>query len=171
MGPGMGAVVDTGVASHLVRVPLGRRVEVISDLLVPPDPTDSSRATCRDIAQRLEEWEGPGIVVVCGRLVAPECAGGAGPVGALAAHPVLGAALAAFASRANSSVLAVLGPDERDTDLVGALERCGVIVHAAVDLACETGAGTRTVLVRSGTFAGDVNPPAEITPQETTGRG
>ena len=41
-------------------VALGRRVEVIGDLLLPSEPTDSSRAACRDIARRLEEWQGPG---------------------------------------------------------------------------------------------------------------
>src|SRR5277367_6989637 len=56
-----------------VRVALGRRVEVIGDLLLPPEPTDSSRAACRDIAQRLDEWQGPGIVILCGRLVARGC--------------------------------------------------------------------------------------------------
>jgi hypothetical protein len=59
-------------------VALGRRVEVIGELLLPPEPTDSSRAACRDIAQRLADWQGPGIVIVCGRLVAP---GGAGRSG------------------------------------------------------------------------------------------
>ena len=53
-----------------IHVALGRRVEVIGDLLLPPEPTDSSRAGCRDIARRLEEWQGPGIVVLCGHLVA-----------------------------------------------------------------------------------------------------
>ena len=58
-----------------IRVALGRRVEVIGDLLLPPKPTDSSLAACRDIARRLEEWQGPGIVILCGRLVAPGCPG------------------------------------------------------------------------------------------------
>ena len=79
----MGSDVDTGVEKragaaagtrpHALAVALGRRVEVIGDLLLPPEPTDSSRAACRDIAQRLEEWQGPGIVILCGRLVAPGC--------------------------------------------------------------------------------------------------
>ena len=60
-------------------VALGRRIEVIGDLLLPAEPSDCSRATSRDIAQRLEEWQGPGIVIICGRLVAPSCQQGAGP--------------------------------------------------------------------------------------------
>src|SRR5580698_1438387 len=61
----------TTATACTVPVALGRRVEVIGDLLLPPEPTDSSQAACRDIAQRLDEWQGPGVVVVCGRLVAP----------------------------------------------------------------------------------------------------
>ena len=54
---------------HRVDVALGRRIKVVGDLLLPPEPTDSSLAGCRDIARRLEDWQGPGIVILCGRLV------------------------------------------------------------------------------------------------------
>src|SRR5277367_6072820 len=101
-----------------VPVALGRRVEVIGDLLLPPEPTDSSLAACRDIAQRLEEWQGPGIVVVCGRLVAPGSADG--PAVVVEKHAALTAALEAFAARADSQVIVVLHPSERDTSLVEA---------------------------------------------------
>ena len=71
---GWGATPATAAGTdRTLAVALGRRVEVIGDLLLPPEPTDSSRAACRDIAQRLAEWQGPGIVIVCGRLVAPGC--------------------------------------------------------------------------------------------------
>ncbi len=53
-----------------IDVALGRRVMVLGDLLLPPDPSPSSLATCRDIAQKLDEWQGPGVVVICGQLVA-----------------------------------------------------------------------------------------------------
>src|ERR1700722_10840459 len=101
----MGAVVDTGVlggpasdarTEHLLHVALGRRVEVIGDLLLPSEPTDSSRAACRDIARRLEEWQGPGVVILCGRLVAPGCHGD--PSGVVDRHPDLTDALGTFAA-------------------------------------------------------------------------
>src|SRR3984885_9611186 len=98
------------VAAAAVPVALGRRVEVIGDLLLPPEPTDSSRAACRDIAQRLDEWQGPGIVVICGRLVAPGCPDD--PTGGLDQHPDLMDALGAFASRADSQVVVVMAPSE-----------------------------------------------------------
>ena len=66
---------------------------MIGDLLLPPEPTDSSRAGCRDIARRLEEWQGPGIVVLCGHLVAPGCPASVAPADVLGAHPELTAAL------------------------------------------------------------------------------
>src|SRR5580693_8189176 len=94
--------------SIAVDVALGRRVMVIGDLLLSVPPSPSSRAACRDIAQNLSEWQGPGIVVLCGALtgVGAETSGAAG---ALAAHGELTAALAAFARRPDSRVIAV-GP-------------------------------------------------------------
>ena len=59
-----------------------------------------------------------------------------------------------------------MAPSERDPALVQALERRGVAVRDGVDLACETGAGTRTVLVRAGTLRPDGNPPIDATPTD-----
>src|SRR5271167_1447615 len=109
--------VTAGDIDRTLPVALGRRVEVIGDLLLPPEPTDSSRAACRDIARRLEEWQGPGIVIICGRLVAPSCDQGVGPVGALESHPALTDALGAFARRPESQVVVVLTEAERAGDL------------------------------------------------------
>jgi hypothetical protein len=53
------------------RSPSAGRVMVVGDLLLPSEPSPSSLAACRDIAQTLSEWQGPGIVVICGQLVAP----------------------------------------------------------------------------------------------------
>ncbi len=165
--------VETGMAiasangtGCTIRVALGRRVEVIGDLLLPPGPTDSSRAACSDIARRLEDWQGPGIVILCGRFAAPGCPAGAGPASALESHPELTGALRAFAGRPDSQVVAVMAPEERDPAVVTALESCGLTVQGAVDLACETGSGTRTVLVRAGTMRPDANPPIDATPSE-----
>src|ERR1700730_7753034 len=101
-----------------IRVALGRRVEVIGDLLLPTEPTDCSRAACRDIGRRLEEWQGPGIVVLCGRLGAPSCTAGAGSAGALGRHPELTDALSSFAARDDSQVVVVMAAAERDGELV-----------------------------------------------------
>ncbi len=170
----MGGDADTGVVEARVGEPetdrtlnvaLGRRAEVIGDLLLPLEPTDSSRAACRDIGRRLEEWQGPGIVILCGRLVAPGCSAGTSSADVLSHHPDFTAALEVFAARDDSQVVAVMTPD-RDPELVQALERWGVTVRDAIDLACETGAGTRTVLVRAGTMRPDANPPIDTAPTD-----
>ena len=161
-------VTATAAVDRMLPVALGRRVEVVGDLLLPPEPTDSSRAACRDIARRLEEWQGPGIVILCGRLVAPGSPHD--PSGVMDRHPDLIDALGLFAARADSQVIVVMTPSERDPALVEALERRGVSVRDAVDLACETGAGTRTVLVRAGTLRPDGNPLSMSCPL-TTGPG
>src|SRR6516164_6471652 len=143
----MDSLVDTGVegpeasrskTDASVRVALGRRVEVIGDLLLPSEPSDSSRAVCRDITRRLEEWQGPGIVILCGRLVAPGCPEG-GKREALDRHPELSDALAAFATRPDSKVIVVASPED-DAEVVRTLERRGVSVRDEVELHCETGA-------------------------------
>ena len=136
----------------------------MGDLLLPSEPSDSSRAACRDIARRLEEWQGPGVVIVCGRLVAPACHDD--PSGAVDAHPELTDALGAFAARTDSRVIVVMAPTERDLAVVQTLERRGVTVRDGVDLACETGAGTRTVLVRAGSLRPDGNPPVDAAPTD-----
>src|SRR5580704_10204953 len=89
-----------------IGVALGRRVEVLGDLLLPPEPTDSSRAGCRDIARRLEEWQGPGIVILCGRLVAPVAGADHDSAATLRAHDTLVSALRTFSARPDSQVVA-----------------------------------------------------------------
>ena len=149
--------------SCVVEVPLGRRVEIVGDLLLPAEPTDSSRGICSGIAQRLEEWQGPGIVVVCGRMTAACCTDGPAQAGAVAAHPELAEALRAFSSRPDSRVLVVMAEREEVSQLAETLEFLGVEVHRSVDLSCETGAGRRTVLIRAGTLRRDANAQIEAT--------
>ncbi len=97
---------------------------VLGDLLLPPHPSPSSLATCRDIAQKLAEWQGPGVVVICGQLVAAGSAGAPSPASALEAHQDLTAAFAAFAARPDSRVVVVVGAIGPHADLAGALRAC-----------------------------------------------
>ena len=53
-------------------------------------------------------------------------------------------------------------PGTDDPELVAALTSRRVSVRDAVDLRCETGAGTRTVLVRTGSLRNDVAPGADV---------
>jgi lysylphosphatidylglycerol synthetase-like protein (DUF2156 family) len=148
-----------------LEVPLGRRVEVIGDLLLPPHPTPSSLAGCRDIAHRLAAWQGPGTVIICGQLAAtPDHPSGAAE--ALRTHTELTAALTSFAARSDSAVRVVMTEPDAHSDVVAALEALGVTTHAGVDLHCETGTGPRTVLVRAGTPRVDGPAVIEMTPTE-----
>src|ERR1019366_1887910 len=115
----LGPATDADTARPIA-VALGRRVMVLGDLLLPLSPSASSLATSRDIAQRLSEWQGPGIVVLCGQMVAPGCGEPLGRAEALRAHPELTAAFAAFAARPDSQVIVVGGSVERD-ELAGEL--------------------------------------------------
>jgi lysylphosphatidylglycerol synthetase-like protein (DUF2156 family) len=166
MEPTAGGPTDAGGhgAALSVVVPLGRRVEVIGDLLLPAVPSPSSRATCRDIARRLSEWAGPGTIVLCGSLAVPSDPEAAA-AGTFEAHGELTAALATFAARADSHVVAVLAEDGPE-GLASSLSALGVTVAPSLDLHCVTGGGTRTVLVRAGTAPADLNPPADATSGE-----
>jgi lysylphosphatidylglycerol synthetase-like protein (DUF2156 family) len=149
------------LAKLRIDVALGRRVMVLGDILLPSQPSPSSLATCRDIAQKLGEWQGPGIVVICGQLVAAGSSGAPGPATALEAHGSLTAAFAAFAVRPDSSVVVVTGAAGLPDDLADVLATLGVTVEAGVTLHCTTGAGARDVLIRAGTPYTDTARPAE----------
>jgi lysylphosphatidylglycerol synthetase-like protein (DUF2156 family) len=142
-------------------VALGRRVMVLGDLLLPSQPSPSSLATGRDIAQKLADWQGPGIVVLCGQLVATGCGDHPGPVAALRAHEDLTAALSAFAGRPDSRVVVVGGSRPESGLLADELASLGVALEEAVDLHCMTGTGARLVQIRSGTPHPDTNPPSD----------
>src|ERR1700691_1239772 len=149
-----------------IDVALGRRVMVLGDLLLPSTPSPSSRATSRDIAQKLAEWEGPGVVVLCGQLVIRGCPGSTGAAEALRAHQDLTTAFSAFAARPDSEVVMVVDPAQEADDLTRELEGLGVSLAPGADLHCVTGAGERTVLIRTGTPRPDSNPPSDATPSD-----
>jgi lysylphosphatidylglycerol synthetase-like protein (DUF2156 family) len=142
-------------------VPLGHRVEIIGDLLLPATADESSRAACRGIVRQLGDWQGPGVAIVCGRLVAPCSATGPDRAEALTAHSQLLEAFRRFARRPESRVIVVMSDVDEVPNMVRTLRDAGVEVRRSVDLDCETGAGRRTLLVRAGT------PPA-IAAAETT---
>ena len=51
-----------------VDVPLGRRVMVVSDLLLTPSATSSTLAVTGELARALDTWDGPGILIIAGNL-------------------------------------------------------------------------------------------------------
>ena len=102
------------VPARRIEVALGRRVEVIGDLILPAVPSPSSTAACRDVARRLGEWQGPGTVVICGQLVATSPGETADAAAVLGAHVELTEALAKFATRPDSQVCLVAPLGEAD---------------------------------------------------------
>ncbi len=158
--------VEPDDAARSVEVALGRRVEVIGDLLLPLVPSPSSLAACRDVAQRLSGWQGPGMVVICGHVAAPSCTSTTDATGALAAHEELASALKLFAARSDSQVYVIVAPGEEQSDLSVAMRALGASVDVGIDLHCVTGAGSHTVLVRTGTMRADAQVPIESTPGE-----
>jgi lysylphosphatidylglycerol synthetase-like protein (DUF2156 family) len=154
---------DAGVS---INVALGRRVMVVGDLLLPSTPSPSSLAACRDIAQTLSEWQGPGIVVVCGQLVAHGCPEAPGPAEVLSLHRDLTAAFRSFAARPETQIMVVLPEPAEHGELVDALTELGVAVHPAIDFECVTGAGIRKVLVRAGTQRPDLAQPVDVAPDD-----
>jgi lysylphosphatidylglycerol synthetase-like protein (DUF2156 family) len=153
-------------------VAMGRRVAVVANLLLRAEATPATTWAAEALARVLDDWDGPGTVVVAGNLfdlrdrcdgsVAPDTAASAPRDGqvdalaarvdaALAAHPVLADALGRFAAGELRQVVVL--PGHADDALLRCpasqrrLEQLGVEVVGDVTLALETAAGTRRVAV------------------------
>jgi lysylphosphatidylglycerol synthetase-like protein (DUF2156 family) len=153
----------------VLEVPVGRRVLVAANLLLDVEATGASTWASGTLADALEGWAGPGVVVLAGGLLAPPGQQGApDPERALGAHPRLRAAMASFAAGTQRTMVCLdasdgPGPDERAA-LGAALSSLGVETAHAVELRLHTGAGERTVLVEAG------DGPAGHEPEERAGR-
>jgi lysylphosphatidylglycerol synthetase-like protein (DUF2156 family) len=153
-------------AARTIDVALGRRVMVIGDLLLPAVPSPSSQAACRDIVHKLAEWQGPGIVIFCGQVLAADLGGDVGAAEVLSAHGDLAAAFTKFSARPESQIALVLPAHELPGELASALVPLGISADPAIDLHCVTGAGTRTVLVRPGTLRPEITATIDAAPDE-----
>jgi lysylphosphatidylglycerol synthetase-like protein (DUF2156 family) len=180
--PGRKTADDPG--GHRVRrvpVGLGRRVAVIANLGLAPQATPASTWASEGLAQTLDTWDGPGLVVVAGSLFDLTAAADAttGARAALRAHPRLCHALSRFTSGPDRRVLVLPGPSERGAfdgaspsphDPMAArrdspLAPLGVEVASALDLEMTTAAGTRVVRIEAGAPTDLV----EITPAPASG--
>jgi lysylphosphatidylglycerol synthetase-like protein (DUF2156 family)/UDP-2,3-diacylglucosamine pyrophosphatase LpxH len=133
----------------------GSRVVVVSDLHLPPVATDVSTRAAGELAQLLDGFREPGILVIAGDgfellAAAPDVAG------ILDAHPQFTAAVKRFAADPDHRV--VLTPGNHDGQLAWDKEsvallrdRLGVTdVGLACDLAVATGDGIQLVRVTHG---------------------
>jgi len=153
-----------------VEVPLGRRVMVVSDLLLTPEATTSTLAVTGELARALDTWDGPGILIIAGNLF--DLTGAADPLAtagrAVDAHPALARALIRFLEVDDRRVLRQRGSHEPEelarragttpdgaSDVVATLAAAGVEHLGPVDLHVQTGTGVRVVRVDPGTCATD----------------
>jgi lysylphosphatidylglycerol synthetase-like protein (DUF2156 family) len=173
-----------------VVVPLGRRVMVVSDLLLTPEATPSSLAVTNELARALDTWDGPGILIIAGNLF--DLTGSDTTLSqsrrALDAHPALGAALGRFLTVDERRVIRQVGTHEpgydTDPETVAAMVDRGVEQLGPVDLHLHTTTGTRVVRVEPGEHAyaagcsgteTEFDPAADTKPgvvgQSAAGRG
>ncbi len=153
------ATIEPGGYSEALRldVPLGRRVVVLGDLLLPTPPSAASRSQAADLTRTLRQWSGPGVVVVCGNLF---CGGPAtaldapGVRAALHGHTDLARAIADFAGRPDRRLVVLPGwrDPEVGTDpaIAALLGELGVEIAGALELELATAAGPRHVRVVAG---------------------
>ena len=156
-----------------VDVALGRRVMVVSDLLLTPDATASTTAAATELARALDTWDGPGVLVIAGNLF--DFTGCSSPLDeagrAMAAHPVLRNALIRFLSLDERRVIRQTGTHEpgHDTDpeMIAAATATGVEQLGPIDLHLRTATGVRVVRVEPGEHAyapGCSGPETELDP-------
>jgi len=175
-----------------VDVPLGRRVMVVSDLLLTPSATPSTLALTAELAQALDTWDGPGILIIAGNLF--DLNGCDDPLGtagrAIDAHPALARSFLHFLQIEDRRILRQRGthePEEiaqglRDhvdgaSDVVACLAEAGVEHLGSVDLHVQTGTGERVVRVEPGTHVygnahdESAGPTADTKPGIASGAG
>ncbi len=156
-----------------VDVGVGRRVMVVSDLLLTADATASSRAITGELARALDTWDGPGILIVAGNLF--DLIGSRSPRAdaerALRAHPELGQAFSRFLDVDERRVIRQTGAHEPgyadDVEAMAALTARGVEHLGPVDLHLHTASGVRVVRVEPGEHAyaaGCSGPETEFDP-------
>jgi lysylphosphatidylglycerol synthetase-like protein (DUF2156 family) len=160
-------------AATVVEVPLGRRVIVVSDLLLTPQATPSSLAVTGQLARALDTWDGPGILVIAGNLfdLTDSSSPLAGARGSLDAHPDLAQALTRFLTVDERRVIRQTGTHEpgfdTDPEATAVVAARGVEQLGPVDLHLHTATGIRVVRVEPGAHAytsGCSGPETEFDP-------
>jgi lysylphosphatidylglycerol synthetase-like protein (DUF2156 family) len=144
-----------------VGVPIGRRVMVVSDLLLTPEATPSSKILTVELARALDAWDGPGLLIIAGNLF--DLTGTDSPSAdaqrSMAAHPRLRESFGAFLQEPERRIIRQVGTHEpgyaTDPDVAVALTAIGVEQFSEVDLHLQTATGLRVVRVEPGEHAYD----------------
>lgn len=138
-------------------VPTGGRVLVVADLLLGREETPATATVVAELAQTIDAWDGPGVVVFAGDLVDLLADRGATPAAVLAAHPRLTGALRAFTAAPDGNRHVLYLPGVRDARAGWdararreIAEATGAEVAFAAELCLVTGRGERRVRVEAG---------------------
>jgi lysylphosphatidylglycerol synthetase-like protein (DUF2156 family) len=156
-----------------VEVALGRRVMVVSDLLLTPVATPSTAAVSAELARALDTWDGPGLLIIAGNLFdltdATSLAEDAHR--SIEAHQSLHQAFTRFLDVEERRVILQTGTHElgygTDPQAMAAMAARGVEHLGPVDLHLHTATGVRVVRVEPGEHAyasGCSGPETEFNP-------
>jgi hypothetical protein len=148
-------VTDAQADLVTVSVPVGGRVLVVSELHLTREATAASTLAATQVAQAIDAWTGPGVLVFNGDCIELLASGSADARPSLAAHPKLVATVKAFAAAPGRRVLYLPGTrDGRaawDPRMAASLtDMLGAEIALAADLHIDTGAGLRIVHVEPG---------------------
>ena len=153
-----------------IDVPLGWRVMVVSDLLLTPHATECDVAVTTELAQALDTWDGPGILVIAGNLfdLTEAASPSAACRDALAAHRRLADALCRFRAVGDRHVLRQTGTHERvastDPGVELSCAEMGVEAVGPLDLHLHTATGVRIVRVEPGALGDSDRPVGDEDP-------
>lgn len=141
--------------SLAVDVPLGGRVMVLSDLHLGQRSSDDSDAVTAELARHIDEWQGPGVVILNGDCFELLAESHLDPGRALLAHPRFAASLLEFSRGEQREVIVVPGNHDgalawHPAAVATLRKRLGARVGLAVDLVVTTGGGRKRVRVEHG---------------------
>src|SRR5215467_3180561 len=113
----------------VVAVPRGGRVVVFADVRMTPGGTDASREASRALARGIEDFRGPGVVVLAGDVFDLGRERRPDVDAALAAHPRLASALTSFCETPDRRIVLLPGTRDaafaHDAGLVDAMQAHG----------------------------------------------
>jgi lysylphosphatidylglycerol synthetase-like protein (DUF2156 family) len=164
-----------------VDIPVGGRVLVVSDLLLTKEATVTSTLATTEVAQAIDAWVGPGVLIFNGGgfelLARAGTAAGTTPgtattggsidlAAALAAHPKFLASVKGAAAGPGRRIVYLPGSRDRRVTWDDALQRClrdtiGAEIALAAELRIETGTGPRVVRVDPGQRFDPLSAPAD----------
>lgn len=157
-----------GATPRVLPVGLGRRVVIVANLGLAQSATASSTWASAGLSRSLDDWQGPGLLVVAGNLfdLTKSEVPRDGLTAALDAHQALAGSLTRFATEPDRRVVLVPGSTDaalaEDLACREVVEEMGLEVSPLVDLEMQTGKGARLVRVEPARGANVASVSAAI---------